>query len=182
MNIEIRQAEPRDAFRIAELHIKFWRAAYKGIIHQTYLDDGMNIGALARRWQKGFEKSKKRTFLAFHGASLVGFVTAGTSRDPRYSNYAELHALYVDPCYFGNGVGKALFRRAFAYVRELGFSKVFVCVLAGNKIGRRFYERMGGTPIANGEEELVIDGLAYIETKYEWKDIGLNKSNAELRD
>lgn len=45
MNIElnIREAKPEDAAQIAEVHIKSWRQAYKGVIHQSYLDNGLDF-------------------------------------------------------------------------------------------------------------------------------------------
>ncbi len=173
MNIElnIREAKPEDAAQIAEVHIKSWRQAYKGVVHQSYLDNGLDINERTKRWREGLSESRKGTFLAFNGAALAGFATVGQSRDDGYSEYGELYAIYLDPDYFGKGVGKALLHRSLEYAIAQGFKKMFVNVLTDNKMGRDFYERMGAVPIENSEEELIIDGKPYLEMKYEWKEL-----------
>ncbi len=171
IELKIREAKPDDAPQIAEVHIKSWRQAYKGIVHQSYLDNGLDINERTKRWHENLAESRKGTFLAFDGEILVGFSTVGKSRDDDYSDYGELYAIYLDPDYFGKSVGKALFQRSLEYAITQGFKKMFVSVLSYNKIGRDFYERLGAVPIENSEEELTIDGQPYLEMKYEWKEL-----------
>lgn len=171
IELEIRTAKPEDAAQIAEVHIKSWRQAYKGVIHQSYLDNGLDINERTKRWHENLSESRKGTFLAFDGETLVGFSTVGKSRDDNYPDYGELYAIYLDPDYFGKGVGKALFQHSLEYAIAQGFTKMFVNVLNENKIGRDFYARMGAVPIENSEEELTIDSHPYLEMKYEWKEL-----------
>lgn len=171
IELNIREAKPEDAAQIAEVHIKSWRQAYKGVIHQSYLDNGLDINERTKRWRDNLNKSRKGTFLAFDSETLAGFCTVGKSRDNGYSDYGELFAIYLDPSYFGKGVGKALFKYSLEYVIAQGFKQMFVNVLNDNKIGRDFYERLGAVPIENSEEELTIDGHTYLEMKYEWKEL-----------
>ncbi len=171
IKFNIRQAKPEDASDIADVHIKSWRQAYKGIIHQSYLDNGLDISGLTKHWQERLKQSRKGTFLAFNGPVINGFASIGKSRDDDYPDYAELYAIYLDPDYFGKGVGKALFQTCLEYAVTQGFKKLFVNVLTNNKMGRDFYERMGALPIENGEEELTIDGKPYLEMRYEWKSL-----------
>ena len=172
MDVKIRKATPEDAPQIAEVHIRSWRQAYKGIIHQSYLDNGLDVTKRTRAWQENLSESRKATFLAFNGASLAGFVSVGKSRDGRYSDHAELYAIYLDPDYFGKGVGKALFSSALQHAaKKEGFRKMFAVVLTENLAGRDFYERMGAIPIEGSEEELTVDGHPYMEMKYSWEDL-----------
>lgn len=173
VELNIREAKPEDAAQIAEVHIRSWRQAYKGVVHQSYLDNGLNVNEHTKRWREGLNKNRKGTFLAFNGAVLAGFVTVGPSRNRKCSDYGELYAIYLDPDYFGKGIGKTLFQSALEYAVAQGLKKMFVNVLTDNKMGRNFYERMGAVPIENSEEELTIDGQLYLEMKYEWRKLKL---------
>ena len=64
MNIElnIREAKLEDAVQIAEVHIKSWRQAYKGVVHQSYLDNGLDINERTKRWREGLRKAGKEHF------------------------------------------------------------------------------------------------------------------------
>lgn len=125
-NINIRSANPDDAPFIAEVHVKSWRQAYKGIVHQAYLDNGLDVGVREQRWREGLIAGGKETLLAFEDARLAGFATVGPSRDEAYPAHAELYAIYLDPDYFGKGVGKLLFNRAVQYAVGHGFQKKYV--------------------------------------------------------
>ena len=169
--ITIRQATTQDAPAIAEVHIKSYRKAYEGIIHQSYLDNGLDINERAQSWKKNLEQDRKGTFVAFDGDILVGFAAIGQSSNDEYKDYAELFAIYIDPDYFGNGVGKKLFQNLLQYTIAQNFHKMLVYVLRDNKIARDFYEHMGAVPIQNSEKELIIDGHRYVEIRYEWKNL-----------
>ncbi len=171
VKFKFREAKREDANKIAEVHIKSWRQAYKGIIHQSYLDNNLDVNERTKRWQENLSESKNGIFLVFDEEKLIGFSTVGKSRDDNYSDYAELYAIYLDPDYFGKGAGKALFQISLEYALAQGFRKMFVNVLSENKIGRDFYERMGAVPVENSEEEITIDGHSYSEMKYEWKEL-----------
>ncbi len=172
-DIEIRPAKPDDAPQIAKVHVKSWQEAYKGIVHQSYLDTGLDIGVRTQRWREGLSAGGSETFLAFEHAGLAGFATVGPSRDEHYPSYAELYAIYLDPAYLGKSVGKLLFNQVVQYAVDHGFEKMFANVLIENKIGRNFYERMGAAAIEGSEFEIIIDDLPYRELKYEWKELRL---------
>lgn len=169
----IRIANPNDAPNIAKLHIRSWQQAYRGIIHQSYLDHGLNFDEREKRWRNNLVESERATFLIFDGELLAGFATVGQSRDQKFPDYYELYAIYLCPDYFGKGVGEKLFLHVAVYTIECGFNKMFVNVLRDNRLGRRFYERMGGVYIKDSDTDLKIDGRSYSEVKYEWKDLAL---------
>jgi len=49
------------------------------------------------------------------------------------------------PEWFGRGVGRGLFARATERLRNLGYVRATLWVLATNERSRRFYERAGWT-------------------------------------
>ena len=171
MTYTLRYAIKEDAPRIAAIHVESWRHGYKGIIHQAWLDHGLDISKQTERWTSRLEAGRKETILVFDNKRLAGFVTAGPSRNENYPGYAELYAIYIDPACYGRGAGTALFRACVEYVINLGFGKMFVNVLKDNSAGRRFYEKMGGVHVKNSEEELSIGGRPYTEIKYVWEDL-----------
>jgi ribosomal protein S18 acetylase RimI-like enzyme len=77
--------------------------------------------------------------LAESGDVVVGFVSVGASRDADADG--ELFAIYVDPDYWGRGVGRKLMAAGEERLRELGHVEAILWVLADNPRARRFYER-----------------------------------------
>ena len=173
MKLNIREAKPEDAAQIAKLHIASWRAAYKGIVADEWLDS-QDFEDRESRWFENLNKPpdrKQRTFLAFNESSLAGFATVGESRDDRYSEYAELWAIYTDPNFFGKGAGRALFEACRQYATELEYSKMFVNVLKDNQLGRDFYIRAGAELIPNSEGTVMLGEQEYNDVKYQWKEL-----------
>jgi ribosomal protein S18 acetylase RimI-like enzyme len=77
---------------------------------------------------EGFRRSRK--FVAFLGEQVVGFVGI----DGTYLSW-----LYVDPDYYGQGIGRRLLRLG---VRLIG-PETWTVALAGNARARRLYESEG---------------------------------------
>lgn len=170
--IEIRSADPSDAARIAQTHVRSWRAAYKGIVEQAHLDHGLDIGVCTQRWQNNLvESGWKKTLAAFENAKLAGFATVGPSRDDVYPDYAEIYCIYLDPDWLGKGVGALLFNRAAQLAREHGFEKMFVDVLSDNAKACASYERMGAILAVGREKNAIIDGKSYPESVYVWANL-----------
>jgi GNAT superfamily N-acetyltransferase len=69
----------------------------------------------------------------------------GRSRDRDLDPAAtgELYALYVHPDAWGDGHGSVLHEAAVKHLAANGFGSAVLWVLAGNRRGRRFYERHG---------------------------------------
>lgn len=143
--MRIRAAAPADAVAIADLHVRSWQAAYRGIIDDAYLD-AMEPAPLLPNLQWSLERSHEawRMWVADDGdgTELLGFASTGPSQDvdaPRAS--AELFALYVDPARVRTGIGSALLRHALTEVRALGSRTITSWVFADDAIARRFLEK-----------------------------------------
>jgi ribosomal protein S18 acetylase RimI-like enzyme len=159
--IELREARRGDELAVAEVHVRAWQEAYRGLIPAEFLD------ALDPRERAGrytFESSDPRaptTILAVRegedGAEAIqGFVTFGPSRDDDAPSHGEVYALYVDPDRYQGGVGRLLMAESRRRLRESGFAAAILWVLDGNIRASRFYEREGWTP----------DGATRVEQPY----------------
>ena len=177
--MRIRQAVPGDGPGIARVRVTTWRAAYTGIIAQSYLD-ALNIETESVRWSEGlarWDPARCAIVAEREGASadidadtpraIAGYVMGGPNRDedPEYSG--ELYAIYVLPEYQSQGVGKVLFRAMMDWLAEKGHQGMILYVLRDNAPSRRFYEAMGGRAV---REQLVeIGGQMLAEVGYGYR-------------
>jgi GNAT superfamily N-acetyltransferase len=149
---------------MAQAHIRSWRAGYRGLIAQDYLD-GLRPEEWASRYSFDPEHSARHTLVAVDGDAICGHVTFGRSRDDDLAGSAEVWALYVDPPPWGAGISRALMVAACARLSKAGHEHAFLWVLSTNVRARRFYERMGWS--ADGCERTdVIGGTPVDEVRY----------------
>ncbi len=144
-NITIREAKLTDAGRIAEIHIKTWQFAYKGLMPDIFLA-GLSVEARKTSWEKALSNPnpKERFFVAELDGKLVGFCGLGASRDnDAAEDTGELYAIYIDPDYMGIGAGSILMATGLAYLKEVGFNSATLWVLSTNTKTREFYEHKG---------------------------------------
>jgi len=83
----------------------------------------------------------------------------GTGHD---GELAHLYRIYVDPDYWVQGIGSSLLDRIEEILRERGFGRLQLSVLAENDVGISFYESCGFH--RNGESE--NDQLGVCEYQY----------------
>jgi GNAT superfamily N-acetyltransferase len=148
--VVVRSARIEDAERIARVHVTAWQVAYEKLVPQEYLD-GLDIGERTERWRSTLSADpavsgapRPPTTVAIRGEVVVGFVNVGCFRDePENSSAGELWAMYVDPEWWGAGVGDALMAATLDELDRLGAVTSFLWVLQGNGRARRFYERHG---------------------------------------
>ncbi|HET6953578.1 MAG TPA: GNAT family N-acetyltransferase [Acidimicrobiales bacterium] len=72
---------------------------------------------------------------------VVGTIAA--TPDPREGSRAQLRRLYVDPGYWGRGIGRRLHDEALDRLRRAGYRVVVLWVLERNVRARAMYERWG---------------------------------------
>ena len=149
MDIRLRPALPADARAIAEISVRAWRAAYRGVMSDETLD-----GLSVEERQAGFggfiaqAVGRSAVSVAEDGAGLVvGFVSLGPGRDEEHGlpDAGEVYAIYVDPHRWGGGAGRTLLAAAEDELRNAGFRRAFLWVLQDNPRARRFYEAAGWT-------------------------------------
>jgi len=161
----LRPAVPDDAGAIGAVHVASWRAAYRGLVPQDFLD-ALSEAERARRWRERLEVGQERSiWVAEEGGRVVGFHSAGPGRDEDAGGDRELYALYVVEEAWGGGAGPALLD---AFLEQAGASRApraTLWVMEGNARARRFYERAG---FATDGARRVTDraGVTIAEVRY----------------
>jgi ribosomal protein S18 acetylase RimI-like enzyme len=143
--MRIREAEPKDARAIAEVHVRSWRAAYRGQLTDDFLD-GLTVEDRLEQQRRGLEDARAdwRTWVTEDAGAIAGFAVTGPSEDADATDRTgEVYAIYLDPDRVGTGLGRALFERAVGDLHDRGFSSVTLWVLETNERARRFYEVAG---------------------------------------
>jgi GNAT superfamily N-acetyltransferase len=183
--VVIRPATIADAAGIATVHVRAWRAAYCGLVPQSFLD-GLDPRCRQERWERllavvGWpatgtlvatpSPSGAGTPLAAqppngdtHG--LLGFACICPSRDEDGAGTGELASIYVDPGAWRQGIGRSLLGAAVIALARAGFGRATLWVLDGNQRARSFYCARGWT--ADGaSRQATIGGAALSEVRYQ---------------
>jgi GNAT superfamily N-acetyltransferase len=171
----VRSAAVADARAIAEIVVRGWRAAYRGILPDDFLD-GLSVDAREIAWRMrlaGGAEGGGPVWVAELDAKAIGFVSTGPPRDedmqPSHRlgvpTGAEIHAIYVAPEAWRKGAGRALLTTAVDHWRGGDVAILVLWVLEENDVGRAFYEAMGWRP--DGARQLLdLGGLAVPEVRY----------------
>lgn len=139
----IRNAEPADISRIAEMQICGWRYAYRGLISDYELFSERQVGRAIRVMEKHFETTQIVVFEDETEAVLKGFAMHGHSRDKDSDHTYEIQAMNVQPEFTRQGIGNILVEYVSDHAWELGDRRLSVWVLDGNTIGISFYRKQG---------------------------------------
>ena len=149
-DVGIRPARAEDAAAIARIQVESWQATYSGILPPDVLLRLDSRQHEARWWRHVLGRFRRNhyVYVAESGdGDVVGFASAGPSRQEGLSYDGEIYTLYLRDEFHGRGVGRMLFDAARAGVREARGGSMIVWCLSGNP-SRFFYERMGGIIVA----------------------------------
>jgi GNAT superfamily N-acetyltransferase len=150
---------------VADVHVRSWQVAYRGLLADAYLD-GLRPEDRASRYV--FDRSAAEgpeTLLACEERTIRGFAATGHARDEDGGETGELLALYVDPDHWGRGIGRLLLVEARERLTGRGFLAAVLWVLAGNERAERFYRADGWAPDGVSRREEVW-GVAVDQTRY----------------
>jgi len=169
----VRPAVPGDAAEIAQVHVETWRAAYAGVVPDSYLI-AMTETEQRRYWRRqiaarGWAGSVLVAEAPDGGeGNLVGFGSCGVLRGGNLPYKAEIYTLYVADDWQGRGIGRGLLAGLFQALLGAGLSSAFLWVLSRNP-SRFFYEAMGGEMV--GERKERFAGTWLDEMAYAWPDL-----------
>lgn len=142
----IREALASDVAAVASLHVRAWRAAYRGHMPDDFLD-ALDPSARAAMWTKALLRPDHLVLVADDASGLVGFCSMVPARDSDAGDAtAELSALYVDPSRLRSGVGSRLLDAAVAAAGLRGFRSMNLWVLRDNAGAIAFYRSRGFLP------------------------------------
>lgn len=140
MTWQITPLTAADADGLGRLHVAVWREAYAALMPADYLA-GLEPSAGAARWRDwAADPGAPATWVARDEAGLVGFATAGASRDAVPVRERELWAINLLARAHGTGLADELLRLA------LGDAPASLWVVEANHRAIAFYRRHGFAP------------------------------------
>ncbi|QYN35313.1 GNAT family N-acetyltransferase [Pseudonocardia sp. DSM 110487] len=145
--VELREATPADAHAIANVLVRSWRAAYRGLLPDDVLA-GLSLPDRERFWSEALtaRRPNTRVVVATSAGAVVGFAATGpplVPADRADPTIGDLYALYLDPDVWGRGIGTQLHTAALDRLRSCGFTHAGLWVLDTNERALRFYDRHG---------------------------------------
>jgi GNAT superfamily N-acetyltransferase len=168
--VTIRPAQASDAAAIAQLRVDAWRATYRGMMPDAYLD-AMNLSDSAAFWARilGAGSPVASVYVASDDERIVGFAAANRREPPKLGFDAELSAIYLAADRKRQGIGRRLVAAVAAAQRERGATGLLTWVTANNHGARAFYEDLGGELLL--EQPFQWDGMDLIEAGYGFRDL-----------
>jgi ribosomal protein S18 acetylase RimI-like enzyme len=165
---EFRDAGLEDADAIAALHAESWRANYRGILPDAYLD-GEVLAERRAFWRCALAEPKAGdlTIVSTEGSELTGFVAVVHGGESDLD--AVIENLHVRPQLCGRGLGRRLLAVAVGRLVAAGVSSACLWVFDANEAAIRFYQRLGGTPDARGFDDFA--GAHAPDTRIVWHDL-----------
>jgi GNAT superfamily N-acetyltransferase len=166
--LRIREMVLADCDRVAEIRVRGWQSAYRGLMPQSYLDR-LSVAEDAER-RRGYLAQADAGVVDLvaedTGGEVVGWACHGPYRDGELrTSDAELYAIYVHPDHVGHGVGQALLAESVARCAAAGHGRLLLWVLRENGRARRFYER-AGFHADGAEEPFEVNGAIVPEVRY----------------
>ena len=157
-----------DARAIIRVNVRAWRAAYDDLLPDAVLAerDPDPPENRIREYADQLREDRAGVFVATADDAVrgYGYVRWGAETKPFVgADDAGLKELYVDPEYWGEGVGTALLERALEELHS-SIERVKLETLAANDRARRFYEARGFEQ--TGSTTFEIAGEAYPTVVY----------------
>ena len=164
MDISIRKALPKDAHEYAVNHIACWRAAYRGIISDEYLDN-MSVEQMTESNKKILsEPGIYECYYAEQNGQMIGRLVICGSRDVDKSNAGEIAAIYLLEAFWNKGMGRKMMDYSLDELKRKGHDEVLLWVLEANSRGRQFYEKCGFA--SDGTKKEINIDKPLIEMRY----------------
>ena len=167
----IREASIEDAAAIADLHVRSWQVAYRGIVPDAILD-GFSIASRRDFWTRTIRRaaadpSEEARIWVIEETGLVrGFAATRPSRDEDATpGTGEVNSIYLAPEAWGRGLGATLLAQATDDLESRGWAPLVLWVIEANAGARRFYERAGWQP-DGARQPIDFDGVFVDEIRY----------------
>lgn len=152
MNVTIRKATLEDVNTISEIYALSWKAAYKEIVLQNYLDE-LETTFWVEPFKSRINNNMITAQLICENDLPVGCISYGRARDSKYSSFGEIFAFYLLPSHFRKGYGKKLLQAAIEDIKMQGYRDCYLWALKDNKNARAFYEKNGF--VCNNDEYII---------------------------
>lgn len=170
--MSVREAKIADVAEMARVRVDTWKAAYRGIVPDDYLD-ALSYEKTETNWRKFLfeEKSSSFSFVAeTPEGEIVGVAIAGPVRPAEDEFKGEIYVLYVLPQLQHQGYGRALMNACAQRLCDFQLTPILLWTLEQNP-ARKFYEKLHGIVVREKQEE--TGGIYLTEVAYGWRDAGL---------
>ena len=154
----IRYPSQNDLSAIGHVYCEGWKAAYRGIVPDDFLDRLTDENCSPRAVRSG------GALVCERDGQIIGAASFGALRDSDDKQTGELYSIYVLPEYWSKGAGRALFDAACSALYKDGYARMFLWALAENKRALRFYRKMGMNEA--GCRTITIGGKALSEVGF----------------
>lgn len=142
-------AQPHDIPSLQEAAAASWRAAYRDIFDEEFVERFLAQAYNAASLERAFQDPRTHFLVAKNsaeaGAEVVAFCQVGPPSHPEGAPPAcgELYRLYVRPNYQRQGIGRRLLGVAEDWLAAQGYERYGCYVHARNQRGKAFYWQMG---------------------------------------
>jgi uncharacterized damage-inducible protein DinB/GNAT superfamily N-acetyltransferase len=164
--VAVRAYDAADAPVIAKLHTMSWQRAYRGILSDAYLDNGL-LDERSAVWDAKLSATDAGPgWMALVQGEPAGFVYVRPREDARWGTLVD--NLHVLAAHQGRGIGRRLLHTVGEWgVRHAPHDAVHLWVFADNHAARGFYARVGGTEVERVDRE-ASDGRLLPEYRVSW--------------
>ena len=161
-----RSATPDDALGIAIVHVAAWRAAYRGIVPDDFLDS-LSLEQRSAAWRQILSAvPTEDVSVALATDTIVGWISAAASRDADSGrSTGEIWALYVAPAYWRIGIGRLLLAVAEHRLLAQGLTEITLWVLKSNHRAQEFYGSVGFISEPQSEKTIAWAGTELQEIR-----------------
>ncbi|WP_449103923.1 N-acetyltransferase family protein [Pseudomonas veronii] len=154
----IRDALPKDAKSIADVHVSSWQHAYANLMPADFL--ASLTATLPKReayWAQAIESKDSDVLVSEVDGNVVGWISVGRCRDED-----------KPAAYWGKGIGAKLWESGLNRLFDQGYKNITLWVLSANERAVRFYQGLGGREEPGSRRTLVRGGVSLDEVRYVW--------------
>ncbi|RXZ81042.1 GNAT family N-acetyltransferase [Paenibacillaceae bacterium] len=161
---EIRWAELNDCNDLGVVHLESYRAAYKGIIPEDFLNN-IKLEDRVYYFENVLKTSAKKTALIAIENSIIGCAEIGQSVDDDLdASFVEIFAIYLVKEHSGKGFGKQLLEWVLSNMTERGYRNASLWVLKENINAIKFYENLDF--VFDGSERAIERGKSLVQLRF----------------
>ena len=155
----IRSAHPREFPRIADLQTESWRANYRAIFTDEFLDHRL-AGILQDHWS-AIRLGSHDLVLVEGREDILGFIAVQARDGPLVTN------LHVRPPAQSQGIGRRLMIAAARRLIDDGYSSASLWVAETNGRAIDFYSRLGGRLTERATKEHFGENIAAVKIQWD---------------
>ena len=142
-NVIYRKATIDDAYGIEYVAAHSWKESYWDYMPHDYLETRVATVENKIERARNLLETTNTYYVAEIDNKVIGILHYKESQNEKYRDYGYLESIYVLEKYQGQGIGKELFKIAINGLKELGYNKMYLECLQGNKT-INFYKKYSG--------------------------------------